>query len=201
MRSSEPPNVATWVLTLLGNEPFTGDLVEEYRRGRSAAWYWRQVLIAVIIGCGKQIGRHKLLALRAVLTGWAAWMLSWYLIALPLYRLYSSTVRTLGLGPMQFWWRHYYSYPLVLVPCVGGFLSGWLVARFHRSHRVAMVFLYALSVLLTSLPEFFRLASNSLSNTRFVPYLALYLSVSLGVVSILFGGLRSPNHESARSVQ
>jgi hypothetical protein len=46
MRSSQPPIVATWVLTRFGNgnEVLAGDLVEEYQRGRTAAWYWRQVL-------------------------------------------------------------------------------------------------------------------------------------------------------------
>jgi hypothetical protein len=47
MRPSQPPIVATWVLAHFGNrnEALAGDLVEEYRRGRSVAWYWRQVRV------------------------------------------------------------------------------------------------------------------------------------------------------------
>lgn len=203
MRSSQPPIVATWVLTHFGNgnEVLVGDLVEEYRRGRTAAWYWRQVIVAILVGCGNEVRTHKLLTVRAVITGWAALILSGYLISRPLYKLYLGALVALGLRPPWFWWWHYYSYPLVFVPCVGGFLSGWLVARFHRSLRVSMVSMYVISVLLTAFPEFLRLATNSLSNSRFVPYLLTYsLTESLFVVSILLGGLRSTNTETARSL-
>ena len=52
MRSAHPPKLATWVLRRLGshNEALAGDLLEEYQRGRSKLWYWRQVLIAVSVG-------------------------------------------------------------------------------------------------------------------------------------------------------
>jgi len=200
MRSSQPPIVATWVLAHFGcgNEALAGDLVEEYRGGRSVLWYWRQVLMAVLVGCGKEIRTHKLLAARAVIIGWAASILSVYLIDGPLYRLY---FRALGLAG-GLWWQHYYTYPLVLIPCIGGFLSGWVVARFHRTHRVAMVFTYVVFVLLTGFPEFLRLATNSFSNFRFLPYLSVYsLTESLFVVSILFGGLRGTHTESAHPLQ
>jgi hypothetical protein len=82
MRSSQPPIVAAWVLTHFGNrnEVLAGDLIEEYRRGRSAAWYCRQVVVALLIGYGKEIRTHKLLAVRALVIGWAALILSSYLI-------------------------------------------------------------------------------------------------------------------------
>jgi hypothetical protein len=204
MRSSRPPIVATWVLTHFGNrnEVLAGDLIEEYRRGRSAAWYWRQVVVALLVGGGKEIRTHKLLTVRALVTGWAALIFSSYLITIPLYKLYWRVLGGLGLRPLRFWWWHYYTYPVVLVPCIGGFLSGWLAARFHRTHRVAMVSIYVISVLLTAFPEFLRLVTDSLSNSRFVPYLLSYsLTESLFVVSILLGGLRRTNPETAPSLQ
>ena len=204
MRSSQPPIVATWVLTHFGsmNEVLVGDLIEEYGRGRTVAWYWRQVIVAILVGCGNEIRTHKLLTVRAVITGWAALILSGYLISLPVYKLYSRALLALGLGPLWFWWWHYYTYPIIFVPCIGGFLSGWLVARFHRTYRVTMVTVYAASVLITSLPEIFRLATDSLSNSRFVPYLLTYsVAECVFVVSILLGGLRSTNTETARSLQ
>jgi hypothetical protein len=74
MRSSQPPVVATWVLTRFcnRNEVLAGDLVEEYARGRTVVWYWRQVVMAILVGCGSEIRMHKLLTVRAVITGWAA---------------------------------------------------------------------------------------------------------------------------------
>ena len=55
MTGKQPPALATWILkrTARANEPLIGDLLEEYQRGRSAVWYWRQVLTTVIVGQSK----------------------------------------------------------------------------------------------------------------------------------------------------
>lgn len=54
MRPNDPPRVATWMLEHLTlgrkNEALAGDLLEEFRRGRTAVWYWRQVLLAIVVG-------------------------------------------------------------------------------------------------------------------------------------------------------
>ncbi len=46
-----PPRLATWLLLSFGTGPFAdalaGDLSEEYQRGRSRYWYWRQVALAL----------------------------------------------------------------------------------------------------------------------------------------------------------
>jgi hypothetical protein len=50
MRRREPPSLATWMLEHLTpagrDEALGGDLLEEFRRGRSEGWYWWQVLSA-----------------------------------------------------------------------------------------------------------------------------------------------------------
>ena len=54
---SEPPALATWLLEHIRfsntGEALAGDLLEEFTRGRSAAWYWRQVLTTVVVGRSK----------------------------------------------------------------------------------------------------------------------------------------------------
>jgi hypothetical protein len=46
MRSQQPPRVATWLAQRLVSGPrresLLGDLIEQYRQGRSRSWYWRQ---------------------------------------------------------------------------------------------------------------------------------------------------------------
>jgi hypothetical protein len=49
----DPPRVATWLLQRFAagrySESMAGDLIEQYGRGRSRSWYWRQVVLAVLI--------------------------------------------------------------------------------------------------------------------------------------------------------
>ncbi|MBZ5577698.1 MAG: hypothetical protein LAP40_14145 [Acidobacteriia bacterium] len=51
MMFRRPPALADWLLHRLGdtqrNAALAGDLLEEFRAGRSAAWYWRQTLVVI----------------------------------------------------------------------------------------------------------------------------------------------------------
>jgi hypothetical protein len=71
---------ATWILERLGiDDALVGDLLE-CGRGRSALWFWKQILIAAGTGIWRAILGHKLLALRAVVTGCAVngvWLFLW----------------------------------------------------------------------------------------------------------------------------
>jgi hypothetical protein len=53
MKTSQPPILATKLLGRLVSGPHSdalaGDLIEQYREGRSALWYWRQVLLAIVV--------------------------------------------------------------------------------------------------------------------------------------------------------
>jgi hypothetical protein len=73
MKSSEPPALATWLLEHIRfsntDEALAGDLLEEFTQRRSAAWYWRQVLLAIVVGFGKEVRIHWVLAIRAAMIG------------------------------------------------------------------------------------------------------------------------------------
>jgi len=62
MKSSEPPPLATWLLEHLvpgeKNEALTGDLLEDFQRRGSVVWYWRQVFMAVLVGCSKELRKR-----------------------------------------------------------------------------------------------------------------------------------------------
>jgi hypothetical protein len=51
--SLRPPRLATWLLEqfspVLENAPLAGDLIEAFKQGRSASWYWRQVFWALLV--------------------------------------------------------------------------------------------------------------------------------------------------------
>jgi len=57
MKTRKPPRLAAWLLKWMGaaDDPLAGDLIEEFQNGRSAAWFWRQSLWAIVTGMGRQL--------------------------------------------------------------------------------------------------------------------------------------------------
>jgi hypothetical protein len=57
---SHAPMLAVWLLRHLcpsrNREAITGDLLERLREGRSHGWFWRQVLVAILVGASSQFG-------------------------------------------------------------------------------------------------------------------------------------------------
>jgi len=64
MRASRPPRLADWLLFRLASgskrHSLVGDLHEQYERGRSSLWYWRQAAEAIILNLGMSLGRNAL---------------------------------------------------------------------------------------------------------------------------------------------
>jgi hypothetical protein len=54
-----PPKIAAWLLRKWGShyhaESLAGDLIEQYREGRSRAWYWKQAAAAVSVAQARAI--------------------------------------------------------------------------------------------------------------------------------------------------
>src|SRR5262249_7003253 len=75
-----PPVLATKLLERLTpssySEALAGDLIEQYRHGRSTAWFWRQTLLGVIAGVAKDIWNHKPRAVISLVLGCAIYLLS-----------------------------------------------------------------------------------------------------------------------------
>ena len=167
MRASRPPRVATWLLRNLGpgaaNEQLLGDLTEEHANGRSSAWFWRQVLAAIVVGFVDESRAHKRIVARAILVGCACWtvlihasrfalsiieLLGWPWPSHPVtvYEDVSGTnvsVVTVGTVQLDMW--TYLVGPLIsLVAAVlVASVSGWLVGRLHWKHRIVGVVWFA----------------------------------------------------------
>ena len=66
MKPRRPPRFAVCLLNRFGllerNEAFAGDLAEEFSRGRSGGWFWRQTLVAVVIGTWANVRKSELQA-------------------------------------------------------------------------------------------------------------------------------------------
>jgi hypothetical protein len=86
MNRSEPPRVARWMLEHLMsadiNDALAGDLLENFRAGRSAGWYWRQVFAEIALRALRSYKRHRFVILFAA--SWAMLSPAWNLILIRL---------------------------------------------------------------------------------------------------------------------
>jgi hypothetical protein len=75
MSPRKPPALANWLLDRSGlaaqNPPLAGDLLEEFRNGRSAAWFWRQTLAVMVMGMGRNVRLFKRYLIANIIV-WAA---------------------------------------------------------------------------------------------------------------------------------
>jgi hypothetical protein len=184
-RQNISPAVIVGILSRAGpnNESLAGELIEEFRRGRSALWLSAQIVAAILTIGLREIRAHRLVALSGVVTGLA---LLWCFISIAALLLVRA-----GFPHAAHWhWWH------VLLVCIVGFahtgVSGWVVGRVHRSHRPAAVFSFAASVLIVSaleLPLLYRFAPSVFFGTV-VPLLPELIMIVIGApVPILIGGL------------
>jgi hypothetical protein len=184
MRSSH--GIAAWLFERLDLDvALLGDLVEE-REQRSAIWYWRQVLVAVCAGMWSAIRDHKVLALRAVATGFAmeySALLLWEHLTGP-FNGDALPVVTIGT------WAWNLSFVVITQTA-----TGWVVARTHRTHRIAMVsaFLACFSLRYPG-PQLFWVIRMLVDWDRIDPavhpvVVITFVNMLLMVVSALFGGI------------
>jgi hypothetical protein len=154
MRTSRPPVLATWLLNRFGIGPryesLSGDLIEQYQRGRSSAWYWRQVLVVIVVTVTKDIGAHKLLAIRALAMGWALYALLFFPVNWISRIMRVWTMSWLAQSGRYsvwslFWSGHLPETLLVYLACAA---SGWVVARLHQGQSASMVCVFGASVVL-----------------------------------------------------
>jgi hypothetical protein len=194
MRASIPPALATWLLQHLRfsntDDALVGDLMEEFSQRRSAAWYWRQVLLAVLVGFEKEVRIHWVLAVRAAMIGLAVSTGATVLLHFLIVTLHQNAVIDVSSSPRFVPW--------FLTSFMSGAIGGWLVAFLYPKHRAAMLVSFAAALLIwASMGRgVIRLQPGS---QRFVTYLTDYVFVLAGVVAG-FAFSRAPN-TGARSRQ
>ena len=88
MSAAQRPRLASWLLRRFvagpHRESLFGDLDEQFVRGRSSFWYWRQVLSAVLVGVVRDLREQRRLAIGSVMLTWAI-VIVWVESTLALY--------------------------------------------------------------------------------------------------------------------
>ncbi len=185
MKRTDPPALATALLELIPprtSAGLIGDLIEEYRNGRSRTWYWRQTIVALMISAFREGREHKLQASSAIVLG--------YLCGASLTYVTTSIAARLIGG---------YTAYLVFLPLglVSAAASGWIVSR---SHSRAMVLVWAVfcsiaSVVALAVYVLFPVDRMPLPMT--VAVMAVNFIAPIGVLA---GGLLGPHHAKSRAV-
>jgi len=150
--SVQPPRAATWLAERFASparrESLVGDLVEQFRHGRSRSWYWRQVFIAILIGIAQDLAAHKLQAVRALAVGATLY----YVLSFPATAaggtLEAAMRPVLACDPTSFgcqFWVNQFSAELLIY--IAAAITGAIVARLHRTYWVSMLSLFAAAVL------------------------------------------------------
>ena len=99
MNRTAPPSAATWMLEHWTpgdcDEALAGDLLEEFRNGRTTAWYRRQVFSAIGFGWVREIVNRRAVLLFAAL--WSMLAPGWVLIVAGLSQRFELNARILSL--------------------------------------------------------------------------------------------------------
>jgi hypothetical protein len=187
--------ITVWMFDRLDLDgALAGDLLEERARGRSAFWYWRQVVIAICLVIWRALRDHKLLALRAIATGCATNNAVMFLLErfLPHFSRLGPTASAkawiLGLSL------------ILLIQS----LTGWVVARTHPAQAVPMITAFAIWLIMLAtimLAKDAYLRMLLLDAIDQLPYLARYFAaVSIVLFAEIAGvyiggtiGARSPS--------
>ena len=214
MSSSNPPRVAHWLLERCVSGPqresLIGDMLEQFQRGRSATWYWRQTIIAIAASFAVEIWQHKLLAVSvAALSGYLSdiYMFSrlWVGVArlndLWYPHLINSrwgwmTINPWAYGLKPYMWTSYMVWCAILAT------TAWIMSRLHPQQRGLVVTLFlipqvglCLPYLRTALTDWLHEPSNPI---WFFSVLCFSIFTFIAIpCSILFGGAAGARRGSA----
>ena len=137
--TTHPPAVAARLLKRLvptqDHDVLLGDLAEEYQRGRSAVWYWLQILAAILVGSWKDARTHKGVALSAIVAGFTL-----------------QIILGAGLLAVRVIARHQVGYPdpwivSELFRVCSDIAVGWLLVSLYRSYGTTTLLVFRAAML------------------------------------------------------
>jgi hypothetical protein len=179
VKPTNPPSLPTKLLELLvpqrTSEALLGDLIEQYEAGRSRRWYWRQVILALVISAGREARTRKLQAIRAVIVG--------YLCGASLCYFTTSAAGKF-VGGYTVVGAYLLFLPLAFISAA---ISGWILSRTHSRPMVLVfaIFCVIASVVALAVYALFPVDRMPLPMTVVV----LAIDFIIAPIGVLAGGL------------
>jgi hypothetical protein len=121
-------------------ESLIGDIDEQFARGRTSSWYWRQVVFAILVGVASGVRHHTPLAIRSIVLTWAiviAWVESTWMLYLWVSDAWVNGWANASVILFEFWVP--FGGGLCLVWCAGSAISGWMSARLSDGNRATLI--------------------------------------------------------------
>jgi hypothetical protein len=155
-------------------ESLIGDLTEQYAQGRSAPWYWRQVLLAVMASYVRLLRIHGISFFGAIALGAGGVQICVALVQWMSEIMWHQELHTFGAGltaadlqsmeNLLFWvaWT-----PLTAVTYL---ILGRLIAAIHPPHPKWVVSIFTAFILLSRLPWTVRLFLVVADDAQYVSY-------------------------------
>jgi hypothetical protein len=159
-----PPIIPTRLLRHFGcstqNDEIIGDLIEQYQRGQSHCWYWKETIIALIQGFMTEMRLHGPLIFRGLATA----------ILLQNALHYAIEYADAILVPGRAWERPNALVGMIFLTALASAGSARLIARLHRPHHRSTLFvLIAWQFLPLMLP--FRLFRSAIPRLLFTSWI------------------------------
>jgi hypothetical protein len=166
------------LLPFRDTDALLGDITEELRH-RSRGWYWAQIAAVIVVGSFRDVRRHPLMTVRAIVVGCAS------LFA------YFGMFATLVNAHVFSFHSAFEFYVFLICAFYGGLAtSGWVVGRLHRPHGIALVVAFAISVpiLLELIAIVARFLVPAASQARLIASWVDVVKILAIPISILLGG-------------
>jgi hypothetical protein len=186
-----PPRLAALLLERLapGNEALLGDLDEEFSRGRTRAWYWRQVLSAIALQGPLAVRARGLVAAENFVTGIIT------LIMIGFYAVFVVNVTDwlLRFEGVRVWeWLPnalgaFNGLAFVLTFALGLAGGHWIANR-HRAHRVATIVTFGGATMLCA-GAALKAVSIAVDSPVFLPGILSQVGMTAPFVIGLVGGV------------
>jgi hypothetical protein len=190
VKPTDPPALATALLELIPprtSAGLIGDLIEEYRNGRSRTWYWQQTIVALMMSAFREGRAHKLQAGSAILLG--------YLCGASLCYFTTSAAGKF-VGPYTVVGAYLLFLPLAFISAA---ISGWMLSR---THSRPMVLVFAVFCIIASVVSLAVYALFVPLDRMPLPMTVVVLATDfiIAPIGVLAGGLWGPPYAKSHAV-
>jgi hypothetical protein len=186
-----PPRLASLLLARLApnNEALHGDLEEEFARGRTSAWYWRQVMGAIALQGPLAVRARGLVAAENFVTGIITLMMigfyAVFVVNVTDWLLRFEGVRVSARLPNPLGAVNGGAFALTFLL---GIAAGRWIAKGHRAHRLVAIVTFGGATMLCAAAAL-KAVSLAADTTVFLPAIFEQVGITAPFVIGLVGGV------------